>query len=57
MKTFEIYIKSHADAPDYEDEVIASSIEEASEKFAKRINQNNIDTWSPKDLIKYIQQI
>lgn len=33
MKTFEIYIKSHAEAPDFEQTVEANSQAEAVEKF------------------------
>lgn len=56
MHYYDIYIKSHADSPDYEDSVIAQNRIEASEKFAKKINRNSEDTWSPEDLIKYIEE-
>ena len=37
MKTFEIYIKSHVDAPDYEDSVRAKNLTEAVEMFYTKL--------------------
>ena len=37
MKTYGIYIKSHCEAVDYEDEVEARSKEEAAELFSSRL--------------------
>lgn len=39
MKLYGIYIKSHCEAPDYEDEVEAISKEEAVEYFLSKLNQ------------------
>jgi hypothetical protein len=50
-----LYLKSGCDAPDYEDEVEASSRKEAGEIFAKRINQHSHDIdWLSRDLMKDI---
>lgn len=64
MKRYCLYIRSHAEAPDYEDEVEAENLKEASEKFWHRIplgyatdEGTDIDgreSWSPEDLIPYI---
>lgn len=67
MKTFNIYIKSHCEAPDYEDWCEAETKEEASRIFTGRINTlgSTIDfennevyeaQWSPQDLLKDIEQ-
>jgi len=59
MKTYHLYIKSHCEAPDYEDWCIAESKEEAAKFFAERINtSSNVvimdDVWYWKDLLPYI---
>lgn len=36
MKQYTIYIKSHADYPDYEDSCEADSVEEAAKIFSNR---------------------
>ena len=43
MKNYEIYIKSHAEAPDYEDMCEAESLEEASKIFEMRIGKSGGD--------------
>jgi len=51
---YNLYIKSHCEAPDYEDETSAGSLEEAADIFLKRINKNEGD-WSKEMLMKYIE--
>ncbi len=54
MKYF-LIIKSHCDAPDYEDTCEAKSRKEAGEIFAKRINQHIHDIgWLSRDLMRDI---
>lgn len=50
-KLYRIYIKSHAEAPDYEDQVVAESRDLAVSYFLRRINLFNDDPWS-KDAIE-----
>jgi len=64
MKQYELCIKSHTEAPDYEAEVEAVDKNEASVKFAKMINKCvDIDgklycaDWSPQDLLPYIGEL
>jgi hypothetical protein len=52
MKTYSIYIKSHCEAPDYEDRVAADSKEEASKLFALRINTPSRNDYWEKDALK-----
>jgi len=54
MNEYQIYIKSHCEAPDYEDTCEANNVKEASEIFAKKINRLSEDYWDAKDLIKHI---
>lgn len=50
---YSISIKSHSDAPDYEDGIMAESLEDAVRKF-----QNTLDTGlSNEELAKCITQI
>ena len=56
MKTYLIYIKSHCEAPDYEDEVQAKNKREATEKFLERMN-NYDDVWSTVDIREHIMEI
>ena len=55
MKNYEIYIKSHAEAPDYEDMCEAESLEEASKIFEMRIGKSGGD-WRAKELEQYIHE-
>lgn len=55
LKDYYIYIKSHTDAPDYEDTCEATNKGQASEIFADRINKGE-DSWSPGDLMEYIEE-
>lgn len=55
MKKFLIYIKSHADAPDYEDTCLAKNKEEAAKIFAVKINRAGGD-WYPSGPIDYIEE-
>ena len=50
-----IYIKSHADAPDYEDTCEARNIYQAAEIFATRISRRSEDAWNPVELAEYIE--
>lgn len=51
MKYYGVLIKSHADAPDYEDEGFAESKEAAVLMFAKRIK------WDPDTIREWVQEI
>ena len=57
MNRYGVYIKSHAEAPDYEDEVMAYNREEAIGLFLDRINQGNEDPWGEKMLEPYVERI
>lgn len=55
MDNYLINIKSHCEAPDYEDEVRANSLDEAVELFKMRINQYpNEDYWGNEDLKPFV---
>jgi len=65
---YEIYMKSHAEAPDYEDYCQAQSLEEASEIFAIRLNRvyaqydsESDETyegdWDARDLIDFVRKV
>lgn len=57
LKKYIIYIKSHTDAPDYEDETIAVSKEIAAEYFAIYLNKNpHGDVWTPNMLMPFIEE-
>lgn len=49
-----LYIKSHCEAPDHEDECEASSKEEAIKIFLQRINQSNPDPWDEEMIKEYV---
>jgi hypothetical protein len=57
MKTFYCYIKSHCEAPDWEDECEAETKEEAAHIFLNKINQNNEDPWSEDELLRHINEV
>lgn len=62
LKSYQIYMKSHTEAPDYEDWQLASNKKEAAQSFAKRMNQKIIadrgdGLWAWQDLIKHIREI
>lgn len=50
-----IYIKSHTEAPDYEDDTFAYNIDEATEIFAMRIAQHG-EGWDSQELKKHVVQ-
>ena len=53
--TFSILIKSHCEAPDYEDWVAANSKEEAAKLLALRINKpQNDEYWEIDSLMPFI---
>ncbi len=54
MKSYSIYIKSHCEAPDYEDEVLAENVEEASKKFWNRMSGEAKYDWTPESLVEFI---
>ena len=58
VKYFEIYIKSHCEAPDYEDWCKAESKEEASRIFAYKLNRlfNYDEFCGEKDLLDNIRE-
>ena len=55
MKHYLIYIKSHAEAPDYERECNANSKEEAAKIFEREIGMSGGD-WYWKDLLPFISE-
>lgn len=55
MKNYQIYIKSHTNYPDYEDECEAESLEEAAEIFEMRIAKGDGD-FRAKELESYIAE-
>lgn len=61
-KDYEVYIKSHCDAPDYEDTCSARDKFEACEIFARRINNSlavmeSDDYWTPEMLEESVQEV
>jgi hypothetical protein len=54
---YTLYIKSHCEAPDWEDEVEAESKQEAMQYFLKRINFANEDPWTEGMLKEYIRKV
>ncbi len=48
MNTYQLHLKSHTDAPDYEDEVDAETRAQAIEMFLDRLNEYG---WS-RDMIE-----
>jgi len=56
MKTYNIYLKSRCEVPDYEDTCKAESYLIAADIFAKRINNQTEDCWTPEDLLEYIEE-
>ena len=55
--TYEIFIKSHVEAPDYEHKLEARNFEEAVDLFLKTINSSNPSPWNREDLKMNIRQI
>jgi hypothetical protein len=49
---YNLYIKSHCELPDYEDETSATSLEEAAQIFQKKIGAD----WTPEMLMEYISE-
>ena len=54
--TYQIYIKSHCESPDFEAECEAETKEEAAKEFSRRLNSFGEDYWSPEDIINYISE-
>ena len=55
---YQIYIPSHCEAPDYEDECEANDLKDAALTFAQHINKNsNPDCWDANDLMPYIKEV
>jgi len=52
---YKIYIKSHCEYPDYEDECEATDKVEAATIFMRRLNQNG-EIWNWLDLMDYIEE-
>uniref|UniRef100_A0A6H2A1C2 Uncharacterized protein n=1 Tax=viral metagenome TaxID=1070528 RepID=A0A6H2A1C2_9ZZZZ len=62
MKTYHIGMKSHCEAPDYEDEVEAESRDKAAQKFAQRANQRiysygGDSFWHWEDLLPRVHEL
>ena len=53
LKDYGLYIKSHTEAPDYENECEAGSIDEAAKIFHSKLGEAKAD-WSPADLKEFI---
>lgn len=56
MRIYQIYIKSHTDAPDYEDSCSAEDLKEASRIFAERIARNSDEDWGAGELEQFIEE-
>ena len=54
MKTYLIYIKSHCEAPDFEDEREFENIKEASKYWAEACSSEEGGDWGEKDVLPYI---
>ena len=58
MKTYMIMIKSHSEAPDYEDEVDAESKEQAIRIFTYRINSHLEDRhWKESEIAPHVMEL
>lgn len=51
---FILYIKSHCEVPDYEDECEAESFDEAAQLFYSNMSLEGKADWSPEDLKDHI---
>ena len=51
--TYLIYIKSHSEAPDYENQVEAKNLWEAAGKFWEQLGEARAE-WTPEDLLPHI---
>ena len=51
MKTYEIYMKSHCEAPDWENEIIAMNRKEACQILSKDTD------WFWQDLLPYVREV
>ena len=56
MKTYQITIKSHCEAPDYENECQANSREEAARIFSERLNKG-YESWYPEQIINQVEEV
>jgi len=56
MDIFQIYIKSHCEAPDYEDTCLAKNKREAVGIFLNRINRQSEEGWSRAEISKSVQR-
>lgn len=54
MKIYEIYIKSHCEAPDYEDWCEAKSKKEATNIFLKKMGRYG---WEYPEVYKHIEKV
>ncbi len=52
MNTYQIYIKSHTDAPDFEEEIRAYSLDEAVEYWYKQFNSDLSKSYIKEHIIK-----
>jgi hypothetical protein len=58
MKTYLLYIKSHCEAPDYEDEIRAVDKEAAITYFLKRLNWGNKEeVWTKEMIENYVEEL
>ncbi len=56
LKPYGIYIKSHSEAPDYENECEAESKEEAAQIFARQLS-NEIEAWDYEMVLPYVVEL
>lgn len=56
MNNYELYIKSHCEAPDYEDQCEANTLNEAAEKLYQQLPWEGKEEWSPKALLRHIEK-
>lgn len=55
MKTFEVIIPSHTDAPDFETTIDAETKQEAAEILAAKFAHEG-EEWGTEELLKYISE-
>ncbi len=54
---YEINMKSHTEAPDYEDVVQDVSKEGAARQFWERLPHQAQSEWDPRDLLPFIAEV
>ena len=54
---YQLYLKSHCEAPDYEDTCLASSKLKAAKKFQRRLNQLSEDYWDISTILENMDRV